>query len=507
MKKSVLLIHPPIAKPGEPPAGIARLKGTLSRYNIPCQCIDANLEGQLFLLNQPVEAEDTWTKQASAKLHSHLKEMKTGSAFTSIGHYNRIVRDLNRILQLQGSQAGYRLNLADCGHQKLSTARSEDLIQCTKKPEKNPFSEYYHSTLLPKIDAIQPGVIGLSVNFLSQAFCAFTLIGLLRKQFPDVILCMGGGLVTSWMRNGNWDDPFAGLIDHCIAGPGEAFFVSLCAQKDLLPEYTPPDYSDLVSLPYLSPGFVLPYNTSSGCFWRQCSFCPERAEENPYLPIRQEQVIQDLESLIEAHHPSLIHFLDNALAPSFLKKWIDSKQNTPWYGYIRFSEEFVDPQLCSGLRSSGCVMLKLGLESGDPEVLKHMNKGIELSVVSKILTNLKEAGIAAFVYLLFGTPYETEPEAVKTLSFVKQHHNAIDYINPAIFNMPITGEEALTYVTHPFSKGDLSLYTDFSHPKGWDRSNVRYFLDRVFKRDPQIGRILRRTPKIFTSNHAPFFHS
>ena len=44
-KKSILLIHPPLAKPGEPPAGIARLAGFLKRGGVDCRIYDANLEG------------------------------------------------------------------------------------------------------------------------------------------------------------------------------------------------------------------------------------------------------------------------------------------------------------------------------------------------------------------------------------------------------------------------------------------------------------------------------
>jgi hypothetical protein len=32
-----------------------------------------------------------------------------------------------------------------------------------------------------------------------------------------------------------------------------------------------------------------------------------------------------------------------------------------------------------------------------------------------------------------------------------------------------------------------------------------FFLDREFRRHPAVADILRRTPKHFTSNHAPFF--
>jgi hypothetical protein len=78
-------------------------------------------------------------------------------------------------------------------------------------------------------------------------------------------------------------------------------------------------------------------------------------------------------------------------------------------------------------------------------------------------------------------------------------------LNLAIFNMPIYGPEAQQMEAETFYEGDLSLYTDFNHPKGWNRKWVRQFLDKEFKRHPAIASILRRDPPVFTSNHAPFF--
>ena len=150
-------------------------------------------------------------------------------------------------------------------------------------------------------------------------------------------------------------------------------------------------------------------------------------------------------------------------------------------------------------------MLQLGIESGDQKVLDSEHKGIDLEVVSLALKSLKKAGIATYVYLLFGTPSESQEEARKTLAFTVQHAREISFLNLAIFNLPIYGQEAQELETRMHYDGDLSLYADFHHPRGWHRTRVRQFLDKEFKRHPAIAAIIRRDPPIFTSNHAPFF--
>jgi len=110
-----------------------------------------------------------------------------------------------------------------------------------------------------------------------------------------------------------------------------------------------------------------------------------------------------------------------------------------------------------------------------------------------------------YFYLLFGSPPEGQTEARKTLDFVVKHSESIDFLNLAIFNMPLHSQEDQGIRTSPFYDGDLSLYTGFNHPSGWDRPLVRHFVEREVRRHPAIAPILRRDPPLFTSNHAPFF--
>ena len=66
-------------------------------------------------------------------------------------------------------------------------------------------------------------------------------------------------------------------------------------------------------------------------------------------------------------------------------------------------------------------------------------------------------------------------------------------------------EEARSLSTQKFYEGDLSLYRSFLHPAGWQRGNVRNFIEKTLKKHPAVAPIIRRTPEFFTSNHAPFF--
>ena len=206
---------------------------------------------------------------------------------------------------------------------------------------------------------------------------------------------------------------------------------------------------------------------SRGCYWRRCAFCPERAEGRTYQPRAPEQVVADLKGLGARYRPGLIHLVDNALSPALLGSLAARPPGFPWYGFARVTARLADPDFCRDLKRSGCVMIKLGLESGDAGVLERMGKGIGPDQAAAVLRALNRAGIATYVYLLFGTPWEDEAAAARTLEFTAAHAGAIDFINLAVFNLPAHSPEAAGLTTRSFYPGDLNLYSDFVHPAGW----------------------------------------
>ncbi len=500
-----LLIHPPVSKPCEPPAGIAKLGGALKHHGMEFRVWDANLEGLLNFLTYPPPSLDTWTSRAFRHLPDHLHLLRSWEGYENQDHYGRAIHDLNRLLERTARLRLVHLSLTNYEHETLSPVRSRDLLWAAEHFEENPFYPHFRKRLTELLEKDPPSLIGFSLNYLSQALCTFAMIGFLKREWPHLPLVLGGGLVTSWMKKPHWQNPFKGLVDDCVAGPGEEALLSLMGVREVegLP-YTP-NYDSFPLKDYLAPGFILPYSASSGCYWNRCSFCPERAEGNPYLPIPVDEVLRHLLRLVERHQPVLIHFLDNAIHPSLLKAICKDPPGAPWYGFVRITRHLTDPDFCLALKRSGCVMLKLGLESGDQTVLDDLQKGIDLKEASSALRNLKKAGIATYVYLLFGTPSEDLTRARKTLAFVVNQHDCIDFLNLAIFNMPTHGPEVCQMEANPFYEGDLSLYTCFRHPGGWSRSSVRRFLDREFKKHPAVAPILRRDPPVFTSNHAPLF--
>src|SRR5512135_536138 len=96
----LILINPPVAKPSEPPAGIARLAGFLTGHGLQSTLVDLNLEGMLCLLESARlsshAAADTWSRRAVRHWQKNLSLIKERKVYTQSDQYRRAVADLDR---------------------------------------------------------------------------------------------------------------------------------------------------------------------------------------------------------------------------------------------------------------------------------------------------------------------------------------------------------------------------------------------------------------------------
>ncbi|MEI6609586.1 MAG: radical SAM protein, partial [Deltaproteobacteria bacterium] len=326
MHPKIILIHPPLTKPTEPPAGIAKLSSCLKANGIEHSVIDANLESILYLLKDTSsknKSTNRWTARACKNRESNLAALQDVTTYQNISRYRRVVADTNHLLNVAGKCCGVDLSLADYRDLSLSPVKSTDLISAADKSQTNPFYPYFQHRLINALEE-NPDFIGFSLNYLSQALCTFAMIGFVKQIAPQQKIILGGSLITSWMKLGIHKKIFQGLVDEMVAGPGEEKLLKLLGVKKGLLN-CPPDYSGFPLTEYFSTGVILPYSSASGCYWRKCAFCPEKAEGNAYLPLEASQVTEELGSLTKQMNPSLIHLLDSSMSPLLLS----SLANTP----------------------------------------------------------------------------------------------------------------------------------------------------------------------------------
>jgi radical SAM superfamily enzyme YgiQ (UPF0313 family) len=130
-----------------------------------------------------------------------------------------------------------------------------------------------------------------------------------------------------------------------------------------------------------------------------------------------------------------------------------------WGGQIRANH--VTRELVTRARESGCVYLAMGVESGDDEVLKKINKGITVQQVREAVNIIKDAGIYLGTYYILGHPDETLETARKTVDLaVSLNTNQIavgimaPYPGTHIYELAKNGEGGYCLLTENWEKYD-----------------------------------------------------
>jgi radical SAM superfamily enzyme YgiQ (UPF0313 family) len=80
------------------------------------------------------------------------------------------------------------------------------------------------------------------------------------------------------------------------------------------------------------------------------------------------------------------------------------------------------------MKSSGCVNLFVGLESGSDGVLGKMKKGFTVYEALCFFHRLRQAGLQYEVSLIAHYPGETEGEFLQTLEFLRNNPDAVNKI-------------------------------------------------------------------------------
>ena len=91
------------------------------------------------------------------------------------------------------------------------------------------------------------------------------------------------------------------------------------------------------------------------------------------------------------------------------------KLSIRWRAYARV--DTVDPQLLEWMKRAGCERLLFGAESGSPEILKKIRKGITPEQTRRAVEMTRKAGIGVLASFVLGLPGETPETLRQTVEF------------------------------------------------------------------------------------------
>ena len=168
---------------------------------------------------------------------------------------------------------------------------------------------------------------------------------------------------------------------------------------------------------------ALLYRFSHGCYWARCTFCKTGL---PLIKDVQPYEVESIYRQIKSDHIKkgyrIFHFTDDSADAETLTQFarliIRDSLNINWVAGIRCERTFT-MDVCMLLKKSGCRGLYMGVEAYNNRVLKMMKKGINISSINTVISNMSWAGIALYLYMMVGFPTETEEEAYHSFNQVK----------------------------------------------------------------------------------------
>jgi radical SAM PhpK family P-methyltransferase len=162
--------------------------------------------------------------------------------------------------------------------------------------------------------------------------------------------------------------------------------------------------------------------TSISCPF-SCSFCGFPQHAGPYQTAPVEAIEQELKTLDQIGTVNSVHFIDDTFNfpgkrfKEILRMIIKNKFAFQWHSYFRC--QFADREMVELMKMSGCEGVFLGLESGNDQILKNMNKAVDIEKYLRGIELLKEYGLITFGNFIIGFPGETRETVKDTIHFIK----------------------------------------------------------------------------------------
>ncbi|TFG65628.1 MAG: radical SAM protein [Nitrospirales bacterium] len=326
---------------------------------------------------------------------------------------------------------------------------SRDIIKAIHDEAQNPYLDLYRRFFLPGFTKNTPDFVGVSITATSQIIPGLTLCRLIKEQFPQVHVTVGGSIFTRLVDNLRRCDRLFEITDDFIVFEGETALLEMIHQlegrKDFskvpnliwrqngkitvnqpfysenLTEHPAPNYKGFPLDQYLAPYTVLPVQFSRGCYYKDCAFCALTLDHQNFRQKDPVKVVDELEALSKLHDTPYFFFTDECLALSptkrLCKELIKRGLDLQWTAEFRF-EKNLSRELLSSLREAGCQKIVFGLETYNARLMDFMVKGITQENVARICSDCVDIGIAVHCYVIVGFPTETEEESLETMNFI-----------------------------------------------------------------------------------------
>ncbi len=351
--------------------------------------------------------------------------------------------------------------------------------------------------IVSEVDRIAPDVVGMGL-YTRWAWHGYRLAERLAGR--GRLLVAGGPHPTARPA-----EPLRFGFETVVAGEGELAFVDVVESfgRGTRPPaiVAAPAIAELDALPYphlarslfdeawygsaeaSTTGLML----SRGCPAR-CTFCANHVTGRKLRSRSPASVVGELNACHALTRARFIPFWDDAFTAHAgrtlaLCAALEHDLDFPLQFSAVTRATMVNSKLLGALRRAGCLQITFGVESGDPDVLRTIRKGVSPAAVVRALTWAKEAGLRTACTFMFGFPGETPRQLENTLRFMERIAPLVDAFgaNGVVVPLPSTPIYERFHAAYGFTdwwlREELSRYEPFPPPSNFEAFYRRYIHD------------------------------
>ena len=312
---------------------------------------------------------------------------------------------------------------------------------------------YEAQKILRDVKSINPEIITM-MGGPHVSFCAIETL----QQYPEIDLIFSGEAeetireITPVLKNISKWQKICGISyrrNNDIIDNGKRKFI---ADVDDIP--LPARHLLPVSR-YRALGFPVSIITGRGCP-NACIFCVGRKMVGSRIRRRQPQnVLDEIEQIIELGFERIniaddLFASDKKRVKAICKGIAKRGLHFSWSAFARV--DTVDQEMLDMMAQAGCDSVSFGVETGNPQIMKTIKKGIKLDQVKSAVQMCKQAGMIAHASFIVGLPGETKDTLAQTEEFAK----SLDILFGYHFLAPFPG----TTIREKIEKYDLQIMTD-----------------------------------------------
>lgn len=326
-----------------------------------------------------------------------------------------------------------RLGLACLAAKLRADGRAEVQIVDAK------FERLSYQAIHERVRRFLPDVVGLTA-FTNEVKPASQVARAVKALSPRIFTVLGGVHASALPEQTLGEFP---AFDCVVVGEGENTFSELVGALDQgaklepiaglcfrdgdrivrTPERLRTENLDAFPLPawdLLPPSPRYLFMTQRGCAYR-CTFCAN--PNGRAVRVRSiDHVMAELE-IILARGGRELYICDELFTANKERthRLLDAMIAAGIGRRLRWTAQthvnLVDRDLFSKMREAGCVLCGLGIETGDPEIMRRMKKGSTMERVLAARNAARQAGLPIEGLMIIGHPYETWESAMRTIDF------------------------------------------------------------------------------------------